>query len=414
MKVGVAFSTKNRVELTRQSIEPLLQPKLFDLWWIDGSTEPEAERLPYSYPAYIHAHSNVRGGPDAAIVYGLTTLLQAEQEYDVVALVENDVLLNPDFFGPMMALFERGRAEGLEVGAVSARAYEDRILCQRDGFALMHNLGAGCIFLTRQAAELVLRYFRTAHTTENRAVFCQLAGIDIGRYWAFRTSEHWLCGDWSFDKVLAAHGLASLALTPSPCEMIGQVPPLAEQGLVLVTKPVELLRNDVAFETFAQCTAAIRAGHTRLPACWYCRPQSPEGTELILPHHVPAAGGSYMFEWKLRWSQGFGPFCWEAREPSATLDIPIYGSASFLVTGGKQGGKFKVVDTQSGYEVAPDLPPESSDGQLMRLAVPGGIAYRTVRLIALSPGVCFYGVQTRDPQACLPGVRFDHSVLPSV
>lgn len=426
-KVAIAFSTKNRTELTKQSIEPLLQPDKFDLWWVDGSTESEAENLPAKYPSHIHVHSNVRGGADSAIAYGLTTLLNAKENYEIIGLVENDVKLHPDFFGPTMALFEVGRAEGLEVGAVSARCYEDRVLVQRDGHALVHNTGAGCIFLTRHSAQLVLQHCRTTWTAENRRTFCHLTDTDIGRYWAFRTSDHWLCWDWSFDKVLAQHGLASLALTPSPVEMIGQIPPLHEQGLTLVTQPVELLRNDDSFKKFADRTQAIREGKLQIPSSVW--PRAPDGTHLIFPHQISAAAGKYWADWKLKWSQGFGPFAWEAfgefpftqigRDGVAhrqlpSLEIPIMGSCAFLVSGGKNGGRFRVTDAKSGYEVAPDLAPESQQPQMMQLAVPAQVDYRVVTLTALDPGVIFYGLQTRDPQACLPGVTFDHSVLPPV
>ena len=62
----------------------------------------------------------------------------------------------------------------MEVGAVSARCYEDRILIQRAGYTVCHNLGAGMIMFTRKAAELVLQNYRTVWTTENRLLFSQL------------------------------------------------------------------------------------------------------------------------------------------------------------------------------------------------------------------------------------------------
>ena len=121
-----------------------------------------------------------------------------------------------------MELFQRGKQDGFNVGAVSARCYEDRILFQRDGYAVTHNLGAGMIMFTREAAELVLANYRTVWTTENRTLFAQLSGIDIGSYWAFRGNQNFLVADWNFDRVLAAHGLASLALTPNRATMLDQ------------------------------------------------------------------------------------------------------------------------------------------------------------------------------------------------
>jgi 2-deoxy-D-gluconate 3-dehydrogenase len=126
-------------------------------------------------------------------------------KYTHIGLVENDVLLDKDWFDQTMALFEQGKAAGLEVGAVSARCYEDRILIQRDGYAITHNTGAGMIIFSRKAAELVLQNYRTVFTTENRLLFAQLSGIDIGAYWAFRGSQHWLVADWNFDRVLAVN-----------------------------------------------------------------------------------------------------------------------------------------------------------------------------------------------------------------
>ena len=261
-RVAIAFSTKDRAELSRRTVEPLLQPDKFDTFWMDGSdTEAgKAFTLEEGHPVKEISH-NVRGGADAAIVYSLTALLEQKEtyqnwslksrssdpnykgervwKYDYVGLVENDVLLQGDWFERTMELFEQGGADGLKVGAVSARCYEDRILIQRPDYAVMHNIGAGMVIFTREAAELVLKYFRTGWTNVNRLLFSQLSGIDIGGYWAFRGGQHILTADWHFDAILAAHGLASLALTPSPVEMIGQTPSLAEQGLILADKPVD-------------------------------------------------------------------------------------------------------------------------------------------------------------------------------
>src|ERR1700677_940218 len=192
-RVAIAFSTCDRPELTKRSIEPLLQPRKFDLHWIDGSKTKEGQQLPGQYH-FRQFHPQILGGSGPAIVYALSTLLNLRYEY--IGLVENDVLLKDGWFEDMMALFERGKEDGLEVGAVSARAYEDRILIQRDGNAVMHNLGAGMIMFSRKAAQLVLQNYRTVWTTENRLLFAQLSGIDIGKYWAFKGEQQFLVADW--------------------------------------------------------------------------------------------------------------------------------------------------------------------------------------------------------------------------
>jgi hypothetical protein len=423
-QIAIGFLTKDRVELSRQTIKPLLQPGKFDLFWFDGSSTPEGRALPVEIslvqePLHgIRVHESVLGGPDAAVAYALTTMLKGG-DYEYIGLCENDVLLHPDWFGPTMALFDRGAGDGLCVGAVSTRCYEDRILFQRDGYAVCHNLGWGMQILTREAAHLALTRMRTSFTTENRRVFCQLSGLDIGRWWAFNYVESPLCADWHNDVVLASHGLASLALTPSPVEMIGQDPPLHAQGLRLATKPMELLRHDEAFDRYVSNTARIRQGTFTLDQrVELYDPGS--GTHTIFPHQVASFGGVYEGDWRLKFSQGWGPFVWKAGAAfpvhssvlAPSLEVPLSGAVEFLVSGGQHGGQVEVDDIHSKYRIQPKLPPEGSHQSVVALQVPASISYRQVRLTALSPGVCFYGMRCREPQPHIPGVEFDWHTLP--
>lgn len=421
MKAAIGFLTKDRVELSERTIRPLLQPDLFDLFIFDGSATEAGRAFPYKISTeekhrHIKVHANVVGGPDAAVAYALTTMLKGG-DYELVGIVENDVLLAEGWFGPTRALFDRGRAEGLEVGAVSARCYEDRILIQRDGYTVCHNLGWGQQILTREAAQLSLANMRTSMTVENRRLFMQLTSRDIGAYWAFRQSEHSLCADWGNDRVLASHGLASLALTPSPVEMIGQVPPLAEQGLTLATQPVDLLRDDTAFSRYVERTNQVRNGSLKLfhgPFLY-----EPGAGWIVFAHQIAQIGGCYDGDWCLKWLQGFGPFGWMAgameqgdqeflAEPYVT--IPLSGPVEFLVSGGVNGGQFELEDLSSGYTVSPVLPPD----QLVSLPVPGNVSYRDIRLTALTPGAIFHGVRTKEPQPAVGGWKFDHATLPPV
>lgn len=421
-KISIAFLTRDRVDLSQQSIKPLLLNPDIDLWIIDGSQAESGRHFAETFvPARdVNVRCNITGGADAAIVYALTTLLN-ETESPYVGICEQDVLLHPDWLGPTLALFERGRAEGLCVGAVSARCYDDRILCQRDGFALCHNLGSGHIILTRQAARILLDHYRSPWSIENRRTFCQLSGVDPGRYWAFGGSQQFLTVDWGFDAVLARHGLASVALCPAACQMIGQDPPLEAQGLRLADKPVELLRNDKAFYRFVHETARIRGSKISLGDQ---RLAYVGDSWIAFAHQIGLLGGKYAGEWRSVWSQGFGPFCYEAYRIrieddgySTTSDypevyVPISGTCSFIVSGGKTGGKVELTDTQSGYQVSPELPPEGPDRQTVQLAVPGVVTHRTIRLRMLTPGVRFYGVRVQEPQPYDPGWVFDYSVLP--
>lgn len=415
MKIAIAITTKDKVELTRRSIEPLLHGS-FDLFWIDGSATDEGKELPYKYgiPPSGFLFSNIGGGADPAIVAAFTKLLEHPNQYDVIGLVESDVLLHKDWYGPTIALFERGESEGLKVGAVSARAYSDRILIQRDGHAVMHNLGAGMILLTREAAHLALQWCRTGFTTENVLLFSQLAGLDLRRWWAFRGAEHMITLDWHLDACLAAHGLASLALTPSPVEMIGQDPPLTEQGLQIANGRYELLRNKMAFETYLTRQEMIRRGEFK-PT--FSQVHHDSQGYLYFPHQLELLGAFEEGEWRLKWSQGFGPFSWRsATSEDASIEhcwtIPVLGPCSVIVSGGDSGGKVHVEDEQSGYEIELDLMPEAQNGAY-QLAIPGSVAYRNIRVTARLPGVVFYGLRTQIEQPSQP-VEFDWNKLPPV
>lgn len=416
-RLALAFTTRDRTELSERSIEPLLHDDI-DLWIMDGSRTEKgrmfAETRGNLFGTPPHLRANVMGGADAAIVYALTTLLN-ETDAPYVGVCENDVLLHEGWFGPCLALFERAVGDGLSAGVVSARAYADRILVQRDGYALMHNTGAGHLILTRQAARLTLNHYRSHWTTANARVFQALSGLDIRRHWAFRGHKHMITVDWGIDTILAAHGLASLALTPSDVEMIGQATPLADQGLCIAKEPVELLRNDDAFERFADMTCRIREGFLRLPDQTFCR--TDDGAEIIFPHQLGAIDGTHdtVGKWYFRWQQGFGPFAYVASDSCVlhpVVEIPVTGPCEIMVGGGPTGGRATVTDTQSGYEMEVDLPAEGKEQQIRNLHVPGTIHYRVIRLTALTPGTTFYGVTTHEPHLRDPTWTFDHSSLP--
>ena len=293
-RVAIAFSSKDRVELTRRTIEPLLQPDKFTLLWCDGSNMPEGQDF-FTNHAFGNAMKReVRGGSCRYIVYALTTLLALGVDY--VGLCENDVLLDPDWFEPTMALFEQGKADGLEVGAVSARNYEDRVLIQRDGYSINHNLGAGMVIFSRQAAEIILQTYRTGWTSENRKIFSILSGIDIGSFWAFKGGEHMLCADWAWDHILAAHGMCSLALTPAKAT---QLEDIAAMGLKMVAAPMQSRVDQHAYETFRERSARIRAGGLTLPVQAGDRLYH-DGAHVIFPHQIAQLGGYYEGDWHFK------------------------------------------------------------------------------------------------------------------
>jgi hypothetical protein len=423
-KVCVSFSSKNRLELTRKTIAPLVPQQGWDLWWYDASTDDDALKF---FEEMTGRGQRLTGGSCRYIVCALTQMLAHEPHYDYVGLCENDVLLDDDWFSETMGLFN---CPLLKVGAVSARTYEDRILVQCDGFAVMHNLGAGHIVFSREAAQLVLNQYRTGMTGENRRIFSMLSGVDIGRYWAFKGLDHMLVADWQYDRMLAQHGMCSLALVPAKAH---QLEDIEKQGLKEAKLPVDGLRNDRAFETFCERTHKIRLGEWEVPSTPGARLHY-DNVWTVFPHQIFTLGGSYSGDWRFKWSLGWGCFAWKAGSvPQAkrkanggsdprgdltavdsypTVTIPCIGPIDIVVSGGEAGGKVRVEDELSGFSADPQLVSESG-GNVLQLAVPGAMGYRNVKLTALSPGIVFYGVRTREAQPYVP-VPFNFSALPPI
>lgn len=406
-KVAIAFSTKDRVELSEKTIIPLLLGD-YDLQWVDGSITVEGQNYPTQYK-FSDFYKNVKGGADAAIVFALTKML--DKGYEFVGLCENDVLLDPDWFEPTMALVGKGERDGLKVGAVSARAYEDRILIQRDGYAVMHNLGAGHVIFTRAAAELILQNYRTGHTWENRRVFAQLSGLDPAMWCMFLREPHATTVDWQFDRILAQHGFASLALTPAKATMIGQEVSLEEQGLTLVKEPVSPRLNDPAFTQFVEMQRAVREGRFVLPSMRFLLQD--DGSTMIMPHQFMQLGGRFEGDWALRWSQAFGPFVYRGRAGSKVL-VQLSGPVNFLLSGNKSGGEVRVQDFSSNFDVTIALEPEGPNGQVMQVPVPAGVSYRSLAVTVTSGEIALYGVAVREQQPVCPKLRFDNGWLPPV
>jgi hypothetical protein len=422
VKLAICYSSKNQFELTEQTWTRLIDSLPFDstsyetgLFWCDASSSEDAVGFfeEYKHVLLGAGAEKVFGGADSALAWKLTRALQSEKNFTHIMLLENDVLLDENWFDPTIELFEKGERDGLVVGAVSPRSYVDRILIQRDGWAVCHNLGAGCIILTREAADIVLRTFRTGWWPDNVRLFAQLSGIDLRTYAAFRGNEQWVTTDWMWDAQLARHGLAALACTPAKCMMIGQNPPLAQQGLELTTQAhAEMWRNESAFANYRERLAAIRSG-VALPAGSFgmlCR----QGADtIIFPHQLRAIGGTWAGTTELKWSQGFGPFAYRAGKGSdgvhgASLSVHVSGTCSFLLGGGDAGAQVRLADTRSGFNFSPQIPPSMEPAAIN---VPGGPIPRTITL-EMDEGAVFYGLSCADPQMIDTTWKFDWSQLP--
>lgn len=415
--VAIAFNTKDRIDLTAQSIEPLLQSDKFHLYWIDGSTSEEGKAFPFQdkFMKDVHADgralfNNVRGGAGAGMVFALSKMLGVG--YDYVGLVENDVVLPEDWFEPTMDLFARGAALGLRVGAVSARCYADRVLFQQDGFAVCHNLGAGMVVFSAAAARLVLDRFRSGWTTDNRRIFSQLSGVDIGPFWAFQGSDHNLVADWHWDALLAANGFASLALTPSHVKMIGQNPPLEQQGLSIVKEPLKERCDEAGFRRYVECLASIRNNWLRCHVETHFQ-YHPDHGWMYSPHQWRKIGAEWSGEWRFRENRAFGEFAYVAKA-GASVTIPMFGMGALLLTGGKDGAQVKVQDLITGYHVNPVIAPEGNEMKAIQIPLPAQILWRPITITAEQDGVTIIRLTTREPQMSLPDVQFNYASLPEV
>jgi hypothetical protein len=415
IKLAIGYSTKDQVDLTNQTLNRLCDTRAeFDIYWGDGSITDEGLKYFSDTRGCAFHSARVVGGADASISWKLSKMLTSPVDYTHIMLLENDVLLDEDWFEPTMQLFEKGRSDGLEVGVVSARSYVDRVLIQRDGYAVMHNMGAGMVVFTRAAAQIVLQTFRTAWWPDNVRLFAQLSGIDLRTYAAFRGNEQWTTTDWGWEAQLARHGLASLALTPAKCSMIGQNPPLHEQGLELVWGSDLVRRDDAAFKKFAACTLLLRAG-----TLWddHCASYEVPGMlhrdgagMLFFPHQLGVLNARWQGNLELQWSQGFGPFAYRAGPGGASLSAHISGICSFLASGGAAGAGVTIEDHRSGFKARPSLPPEADSG-MISVTVPGGPVPRMITM-DMAEGAVFYGLSCSDPQMIDTTCKFSWEQLP--
>ena len=218
-KVGFAFSSKDRIEFSRRSLRSIDTDGGFDLIWVDGSASEEGRRLPESTKLrntrLVELHSNVRGGPDAAIRFGLRRLLTLG--YDYCGLIENDMEFVPGWFSRVMQLFQLGEKDGLQVGAATTRTFLSRALTIQSQYATLWNIGAGMTLFTREAAEIVVRHYRLRRSLELSEYFQKKYDNNLKQTWEVWMDKYdrWLGCDWGYAMELDRRGLSSLGTIPS-------------------------------------------------------------------------------------------------------------------------------------------------------------------------------------------------------
>ena len=302
---GVIYSTKNRCEFSAQTALRALSEADSDGFWLDGSNTTEGREFPFSIadrlPALREIHRGVDGGPDRAIIYGLSYLLARGYKY--LALVENDVLLAPDWLPTAIAAMQRAAADGLRVGAATVRTYDRRIMFVRPGYAVMFNIGAGMLVLTREAAAAVLATYRTTSGKEITRVCRKMSQGEITQVCERSLREDYIySADWFFDLALMQMGLASVGSLPALARNID-----SDQAVTMGIRPVSEAQpaaglDPSLFRNYQR--NLFSAAQTADSVGYFYDPQLDRF--VVFPHQFPSQG--YVGQWRAKWCQCFGPF----------------------------------------------------------------------------------------------------------
>jgi len=325
-RIAVAYSTKDRTDLTRRTVAPLLDDTGLDLFWFDGSATEAGQNLPpelcVGHVGPCELHLQVTGGPDAAIIFALNTL--RGRGYDFVILVENDVLLAPGWLAAMLAAVQSAGQAGFQVGAATVRVFAQRVLSANDGYCLMLNSGAGFIAFTPPAIGIVLENYRTLDGAEFLRHFWSLTGLDLSRDVEFQPSQA-LSADFIFDLMLYLHGYVVAAPPVSFAHMIDNV---TNNALISVTTPEQHLP-----QTRARITKPGQIRHSAY--AFYRFQKSPRSDRLFIGCHqlrVSVNGGAGPVQangvWRRIWAQALGPF---ALSGMGEVHVALYGAATGLL-----------------------------------------------------------------------------------
>lgn len=223
-KVCFIFSSKDRLNFTKKSLETIDYCSGFDVLWIDGSESRESLDFfnnfkPKNFNIMARI-SNISGGPDVVILLGLKLLLRSQ--YDYIGFLENDVYLKLGWFDIIMGLFGTNVGiEGIkEVGAVSLRNYKARNFKILSNYSLAWNLGAGMTLFTKEAANIIFKNYEYIFSFKLRNFFFKRFGIKLEEYYdplypVMFQYDLPLSGDTKFCFNIWKHNLACIASVPS-------------------------------------------------------------------------------------------------------------------------------------------------------------------------------------------------------
>ena len=393
---GVIYSTKNRCHLSAQTAPVALSESNCDGFWLDGSDATEGREFPFSLadrlPALREIHRGVDGGPDRAIVYGLSYLLTRGYKY--LALAENDVLLTPEWLPTAIGAMQRASADGLRVGAATVRTYDRRIMFVRSGYAVMFNIGAGMIVLTREAAEAVLTTYRSTNGREINRVCRKMTQGDISQICERGLTEaHWYPADWFFDCALMQLGFASVGTLPALAHNID-----ADLARMRGIRPVSEAQPAAGLDP-----SLFRIYHRNL--WWAAQTADSVGylfdpqldRFVVFPHQLPSM--AYSGEWKAKWQQCFGPFEVQPTNTGDTLRWELMnGNCDVVFRTTKENTHCRITAGGSAKDHI------LSGGANIAIQVPG-VAGETLPIeIQLDPGAAISGILFTDPQPWFRGL----------
>ena len=239
-RFGFIIRTKDRCDISRQTIQAAAAEKAIDLYWLDGSSSDEGQLLAETFAregeGLCEVHTGINFGHAGSFAYGVQLLL--EKNYPYLGFLDGDVLAEPGWFDAMFSLYERGRKDGLDPGMVSSRSIQDRVLVPRDGYAVVTGVGAGFTMITREVCLILLKdesdcFFKapTFLLSQIWQVFKEITGVDYPLRNKIRKSAieelkkanfdpnfllDWhMSTDWWWEVILLKRGMVSLATTPS-------------------------------------------------------------------------------------------------------------------------------------------------------------------------------------------------------
>jgi hypothetical protein len=233
------MNTMDRVDFTLRTLAGIDTESGFDLVWSDGSRTAKGRDLVKSYQTrnipIVERNLDIGGGAAKANHFALKRVV--ELGYDYCGMIENDVVLEPGWFGKLMGTFEEAAEEGIAVGAATVRSYESRVLEYRQGYGLVYVMGWGMVLFPRSVAQLVVdQYYsfwapnadnfltypkapgsRLVSARSIRRFYAEVFGLDVAGAWELFAGmpDRPLEIDWAFAPLLCKHGYASVGSIPN-------------------------------------------------------------------------------------------------------------------------------------------------------------------------------------------------------